>query len=101
MEIRISDNETSVAAKLNGPVTEADGQSLRQTFEKLVDSYQQDIHLDLSHVPIMTSTGIGKLIVLFNRLKKQNRKLVISAIHENLHSMFRSINLDKMLTIEQ
>ena len=49
----------------------------------------------------MSSTGIGKLILLFRKLKDQARELKIKAINDNLYDMFASINLDRMLKIER
>ena len=99
MTIQITESESSITAKLNGQVTESDGESLKQAFDKLASASHKKVNLDLGLVPDMASTGLGKLLVLFNRLKQQKRELVISAIHENLFSKFTSINLDRMLTI--
>ena len=99
MDATTSSTSSAVTAKIMGGITEADGESLNQLFCELRDSGLKVI-LDLSRVPIMTSTGIGKLIVLHKRLHSQNRQLVISGIHENLLAMFTSINLDKMIAIE-
>jgi len=99
MDVRISENDLTITASFNGPFKEPDSELVRKTFDRLTAAPQQKVLLDLSMVPIMTSSGIGKLIILFKRLKGQNRELVIHAIHSNLYSMFVSINLHKMLTI--
>ena len=101
MDIKISEDGSSIAAMLDGPITEADGESLRLTFEKLVNSNRQEVRLDLSLVPIMTSAGIGKLIILHKNLRAQKRVLVIDGIHEDLYGMFSSINLDKVFTLNR
>ncbi len=101
MNVVISNAENSVTAKITGPITETDGDSLKENFENLYSSSATNVLLDLTMVPIITSTGIGKIIVLFRRLKSQGRDLVINGIHENLYAMFTSINLDKMLTIKE
>ncbi len=101
MNISISNAGDIAIAKVSGPITETDGDTLKQKFEELVSSQATKIKMDLTLVPIITSTGIGKIIVLFRRLKSQGRELIISGIHENLYSMFTSINLDKMLSIEK
>lgn len=101
MNISISNAGNSVTAKITGPITETDGDTLKQNFEHLFSSEATSVQLDLTLVPIITSTGIGKIIVLFRRLKSQGRELIINGIHENLHAMFTSINLDKMLTINK
>ena len=101
MDITISTKESIIIAKIVGPVTEPDGVLLKQSFNKLVESTYKKVAIDLSMVPIMTSTGIGKLIVLFHRLQEQERELMIDGIHDNLYTMFSSIKLDKLLTIKK
>ena len=101
MTISITTIGNSVTAKITGPITETDGEILKQNFENLVSSSATTVKLDLTLVPIITSTGIGKIIVLYRRLKSLGRDLLISGIHENLYSMFTSINLDKMLSIQK
>ncbi len=101
MEISIDSIEHEITARISGPVTESDSDGVRQVFDELLEADAETVKLDLSLVPIITSTGIGKIIVLYKRLKQHNRQLVISGIHDNLAAMFASINLDKMLTIEK
>ena len=87
--------------KDSGPITENDGEPLKKAFSELLSASQKYVELDLSRVPIITSTGIGKLILLFRKLKEQARELKIKAIDDNLYDMFTSINLDRMLKIER
>lgn len=101
MDFTTSTMANTVSAKISGPITEADSSALNQLFKQLAESRQAVVRLDLSLVPLITSTGIGKLIVLYKRLKNQNRELRISGIHQNVLSLFTAINLDKMLTIEK
>jgi len=99
MDITISKTDAAIQAKIVGAITEADSDPLRSAFDAMATEDIPTVNLDLSMVPIITSTGIGKLIVFFKRLKSQNRELVISGIHDSLFELFSSINLDKMLNI--
>lgn len=99
MNITISKSDATIEAKFAGPITEADGETLRNAFETMSAVGAKLVKLDLSLVPVISSTNIGKLIVFYKRLKSQRRDLVIEGIHDNLYELFTSINLDKMLTI--
>ena len=101
MDITIRPADTMIVAKISGPVTESDGEHLKKAFDEILSASQKEVELDLSAVPIITSTGIGKLIVLFRKLQSQTRELKIKEINDNLYDMFTSINLDKMLKIER
>ena len=92
MTIQIAENESSITAKLNGRVTESDGESLKQAFNKLASASHKKVDLDFALVQDMATTGIAKLLVLSKRLKQQNRELVIREIHENLFSQPSPIN---------
>lgn len=101
IDITIIPADTVITARISGPITENDGESLKKAFSELLSASQKYVELDLSRVPIITSTGIGKLILLFRKLKGQARELKIKAINDNLYDMFTSINLDRMLKIER
>ena len=101
MNITITPANTVITARISGPITETDGEPLKKAFSQLLSASQKYVELDLSRVPIITSTGIGKLILLFRKLKEQARELKIKAIDDNLYDMFTSINLDRMLKIER
>ncbi len=101
INITIIPADTVITARISGPITENDGEPLKKAFSELLSASQKYVELDLSRVPIITSTGIGKLILLFRKLKDQARELKIKAINDNLYDMFASINLDRMLKIER
>ena len=101
MNITITPGAEAITARISGPVTESDGESLKKAFNELLSASQKKVELDLSMVPLITSTGIGKLIVLFRKLQAQARELKIKAISDSLFDMFTSINLDRMLKIER
>ena len=101
MDITITPTDAAITARISGPITEHDGESLKKAFSELLAASQKQVELDLSMVPIITSTGIGKLILLFRKLKAQAREFKIKAINDDLYEMFASINLDRMLKIER
>ena len=101
MDITITPGDAVITARISGQIMESDGESLKKAFDELLSASQKQVELDLSMVSLITSIGIGKLIVLFRKLQAQKRELKIKAIHDNLYDMFTSINLDKMLKIER
>ena len=101
MEIALSSNNSTITAKFSGSVTEADSPVLKGRFAEILLSGHNSVQLDLTQVPLMTSVGIGKLIVLHKNLKAQNRTLSVNGIHEDLFNMFSSINLGKMIPLNR
>ena len=101
MEIVISPSDFDLKVTIVGPVAERDREALSKAFDEVAAAEQPTVILDLGQVPILNSASIGKIILLYRRLERQKRNLVISAVHENLLAVFSSIKLDKMLTIAQ
>lgn len=99
MDISISKLESQVQVKISGPIDESDGESLRGSFDDALTGSDKDVSVDFTYVPTITSSGISKILVLIHQLKKQNRKLSIDGIHENLLTLFNSINLNKLVDI--
>ncbi len=100
MEISISPSGLELNVKVVGAVAEKDGQALAEAFGKIGLAKQPNVNLDLTQVPIITSTGIGKLILLVRKLEKQGGRFNINAISDNLYSIFTAISLDRVVTIK-
>ena len=99
MDISISKSESEVQVKISGPINESDGENLKNTFNNALNELGKNVVVDLTYVPTITSSGISKILVLLHQLKKQNRELAVAGIHNNLHTLFSSINLDKLIKI--
>ncbi len=57
------------------------------------------IILDLSKVEYMDSSGIGTLVEIFRRLKKENRKLILVSPAERVRSLLEITRLDQYFTV--
>ena len=101
MDIEINANGNSISAKVVGAITEGDSDALKESFHQIRDAGTAKVVIDLTHVPTISSSGIGKLIALYRRLKEQNRGFEIDGIHENLFALFTSIHLNKLFTIKK
>jgi len=100
MEISIIPSGSELNVKVVGQVAESDGPALTDAFNKIEIANQPNVNLDLADVPLITSTGIGKLILLARKLESQERRFNITAIDDNLHSIFAAISLEKVFTIK-
>ena len=92
MNITIIPADTVITARISGPITEHDGEPIKKAFSELLSASQKYVEPDLSRVPIISSTGIGKLILLFRKLKDQARELKTKAINDNLYDILHRSN---------
>ena len=87
--------------KVIGGVDTSAAEILRSKLKEIILQKPQKVILDLSMVPTMGSSGIGKILMFFKSLKEGNSIFEIKGIHENLYSFFKVIKLDKLFPISQ
>ena len=75
MNITIIPADTVITARISGPITENDGEPLKKAFSELLSASQKYVELDLSKVPIMSSTGIGKLILFVSEVERSGKRV--------------------------
>jgi len=102
MEIKIGKSNETLLVKVSGQLMEPE----QEFFKKMIDEVSRNtaepnVVFDFSFLLNMSSSGLGKLIVLYKRLAEQGRRFAIHGINENLFSFFQSINLEKMIEMDQ
>lgn len=91
----------TLSVKVLGGVDTSAAEILRSKLKEIILQKPQKVVLDLSMVPTMGSSGIGKILMFFKSLKEGNSIFEIKGIHENLYSFFKVIKLDKLFPISQ
>jgi len=102
MEIKIGKSNGTLLVKVTGQLMEPE----QELFKRLIDEVskntaEQKVVFDFSSLLRMSSSGLGKLIVLHKRLAEQGRRFAIHGINENLFSFFQGIHLEKMIEINK
>jgi len=63
--------------KLRGEMDALGCTHIRRELEKITDTENNNVVLDMSQVSFLDSSGIGAIVYLFKRIKAQDRTLVI------------------------
>ncbi len=84
---------------ITGAVDTESAEKLRNELNSIVKNKPQNVVMDLSQVPTIGSSGIGKILIFFKEIDKNNATFEIKGIHENLFNIFKSIKLDKLFPI--
>jgi anti-sigma B factor antagonist len=87
--------------KVIGAIDTFAAENLKFEFREIILQKPQKVVLDLSKVPAIGSFGIGKILIFFKGLKKNNSAFEIKGIHENLYPFFKAKKLDKLFPISQ
>lgn len=101
MEINVNQQNGSVKVAIIGAVDNENAEELKDYFQQLLDKQFQEAVFDLSFVPFITSSGIGKFLIFYKNIVSTGRKMRIKGINENLLDLFKSIKLDQLFPIEK
>jgi anti-sigma B factor antagonist len=99
MDIVTNRNEGALFIKVSGAVDTSAAEILRSELNKIANQKPQKVIMDLSLVPTMGSSGIGKILMFFKNLDGMKSSFEIKGIHENLYNIFKAVKLDKLFTI--
>lgn len=101
MEFKQSQVNGAVQLTILGAVDNDNAEDLKEQFQELLKEDFDELVFDLTYVPFITSSGIGKFLILYKNLVARGKKMRIKGINENLLDLFKSIKLDQLFPIEQ
>jgi anti-anti-sigma factor len=93
-------SKTEVQLTVQGPLGGEKAEEFQESLQKLASGGYKTISLDLSGVPSMNSTCIGKILLLRKNLAEQDRTIRIKGCSETLYSTFQLLKFDKLVCIE-
>lgn len=99
MEVAIKQKGDEVTVKVSGAVDTDAAERLRAELARVVKLSPKSVIMDLSKVPSIGSSGIGKILAFYKELNKAKATFEIKGIHENLYNIFKSIKLEKLFPI--
>jgi anti-anti-sigma factor len=101
MDVNIASKNGSVVVSIIGAVDNENADELKNQFHDLLEKDFLEAVFDLTFVPFITSSGIGKFLIFYKNLVSKGRKMRIQGINDNLLDLFRSIKLDQLFPIEK
>jgi anti-sigma B factor antagonist len=99
MDVTTKDNGDTLIVKVSGAVDTSAAEILRSELNKIAGQRPKKVVMDLSMVPTMGSSGIGKILMFFKSLDSSKASFEIKGIHENLYNIFKAVKLDKLFPI--
>jgi anti-anti-sigma factor len=101
MELNFNRNNGQVTITIIGAVDNDSAEELKVQFQDLLKHPFEEAVFDLSFVPFITSSGIGKFLIFYKNLSSNGRKMRVKGINDNLFELFKSIKLDQLFPIEK
>ena len=100
MEFKLSSQNGAVHVSIIGAVDNDNAEDLKEQFQELLSREFSEAIFDLTYVPFITSSGIGKFLIFYKNIVAKGKKMRIKGINENLLELFKSIKLDQLFPIE-
>jgi len=101
MEYNINKDGKWVIISVNGQITFETSDDLQTVFDNVLSEGAKFVRLNLSLVPVSSSSGISSILVLYRNLKKRDGVLEIKGISENLFEMFKLLKIDHLIKISE
>lgn len=101
MEFNTAQQNGSLNISIIGAVDNENAEELKDQFNSLLEEPFSEAVFDLSFVPFITSSGIGKFLIFYKNLVSMGRKMRIKGINDNLLDLFKSIKLDQLFPIDK
>jgi len=98
VEIELLQDSNPIKVKIKGEISSFTLDKVREFFSQYTE-IGDDIHIDMSELNYIDSSGIGFLILVSEKLRKFNKKLKILNPSPNLQNLFKLIHLGKIVEI--
>jgi anti-sigma B factor antagonist len=86
-----------VGAALTGRLDEAGVSAVREDLQRLVDTGEGELLLDVSQARVVDSTGLGLLVAVHRRAQQRGRSLVLLDVPARLDFLIRHTRLQRVL----
>lgn len=101
MELSIVEQNGTMRISIIGAVDNENAEELKNHFHEILEKEFNVAVFDLSFVPFITSSGIGKFLIFYKNVVSKGRKMRIKGVNDNLLDLFKSIKLDQLFHIEK
>jgi anti-sigma B factor antagonist len=100
MKISVTEGDGKTLVKLIGDIYIEQGDELYKVFNGIIEKSPKEVVIDLKELKSITSSGIGKIVLLYKELNKKKGKIKIVGVNETIMQIFRIVKLDKLVDIE-
>ncbi len=99
MEIKLREEGHVAVLSLKGRLDLASGTSLKEEIKKIFDRDCTSIHLDLSNVDFINSSGLGALVSVMKEVRLRKGRLTLSNLANYVKEIFEITQLSHIFEI--
>jgi len=98
--IELEKNDEICKISVEGEMDINTYKKVKDKLNAIIDEGSIDIELDFKNLSYIDSTGIGVLIGILKKLKKNEQSLVIKNARDNIKRLFSITGLDKIFILQ-
>jgi len=99
MYIKVLESEGKLVVRVKGDIYIDQADELLETFNNIIEKGPEEVLLDLKGLKSITSSGIGKIVLLYKELQKKKGVLKIEGVNDTIMEIFKIVKLDKLVEI--
>lgn len=99
MDIELSFEEKKAIIKIDGVVTTENAYMFQEKLDEVLKSDAKRLEIDFSACRIISSTGIGKLLLFYKDFIAKNGEVEIVKCSPGVYDLFSTIKLNQLMTI--
>ena len=101
MELNLKQDQDTLHISILGPVDDEDVSDFKEQLHGLISQSNQDVIFNLSMMPYICSSAIGRLLLFNKHVAKKNGRLRVKGVTDQVFELFRFTNLDLLFPIER
>lgn len=101
MELKYEKTGDQIHVKIFGVIENDAVEDLVDPMQEMLSLDFSEVVFDLSAVPFMTSSAIGKFLIFYKNLTNAGKKMRVKGIDLELLELFQDIKLDTFFPIER
>ena len=99
MDIKVAESQDRITVTLRGDIYVDQTEELLEKFNAIIEKSPSEVIIDIKDLKSITSSGIGKIVLLYKGLNQKNGKIKIIGVNETIMKIFRVVKLDKLVEI--
>jgi anti-anti-sigma factor len=99
MDIKVADSDGTTTVTIGGDIYLEQADELLEIFNSIIDKSPKEVIIDIAGLKSITSSGIGKIVLLYKGLNKKNGKIKIVGVNDTIMQIFKIVKLNKLVEI--
>src|SRR6266540_3332843 len=98
MDFNLNTQEDSAVLSIGGELDALSVCDLRPVINRIGEEQPSKVLIDLSHLRLIDSSGVGAIVALFKKVKAYEGSLAVVGVQEQPLAILRLLRLDRVLT---